>query len=126
MASLFDIHVRNTLERYVTSSDFKSWLRDRVKWQVQGFEPGFNAEDRERFTATVAARIRKKARRPIYLFGVRIWRAPERMNVCASEAERIVTDFLRDERIQFGDPQYYWDDGADLADADMEYWEGCP
>jgi len=126
MASLLDMHIEQSLDRYLKSEGFKSWLGLRVKWMVQGFEPGFDLKDRERFTETVAKRIHDKARRPVYLFGYRIWRKRESWEFCRREAERIVTDFLRDDRIKFGDPRYFWTDGIDLADEDMSYWEACP
>jgi hypothetical protein len=126
MTSLLDLHIQNTIDRYFASAGFKDWLSRRVGWAMQGLEPGFKLADREAFTTTVALRIREKARRPIYFIGFRIWRARYSMDFCDREAERIVTEFLRNDGIKFGDPAYYWGDGAALADADMEYWETCP
>jgi len=128
--SLFDMaiasKVKSTLDAHFASPQFKAWLRTRIKWAVQGFEPGYDMKQRQEFTATVADRIYEKARRPVYLFGYRIWRARESREWCAKQAERIVTDFIRDEKVKFGHPDYSWRDGSDLADEDMSYWEGCP
>jgi hypothetical protein len=123
--SLFDVRVRETLDRYFASPEFKDWLRLRVKWSMQGFEPGYEIRDRERFTETVARRIRQKARCPVCLMGHRIWRARLPWAQCRWHAELIVTEFLKDDRIKFGDPRFDWTDGAELADTDMSYWERC-
>lgn len=128
--SLLDMAISNkvktTLDAYFAGPKFKSWLSTRIKWTIQGFEPGYDMKDREAFTATVASRIYQKARRPVYLFGYRIWRRRERPEWCAEQAERIVTEFIRGEKVKFGDPAYDWKDGSDLADDDMSYWEACP
>jgi len=111
---------------YLASPKFKEQLRRHVNWAMQGYASAYGPKDREQFTQTVADRIYLKARNPVYLFGVRIWRKRPALEWCASEAERIVTDFLRSENIQFGEAGFYWGDGHELADADMEYWESCP
>ncbi len=110
---------------YLSSDEFRSDMRLWTGWAIQGFEHGFKFADRERFTATVAARIHDKARNPVMLFGRRVWRKRMDPAGCAKIAEQIVTDFLKEERIKFGDPRYHWGDGIDLADADMDYWERC-
>lgn len=111
---------------YFNSREFKEQISRHVKWAVQGFDHGFSIKHREEFTRTIAERIHQKSRIPVYLWGYRIWRSRMPVAECAVEAERIVTDFLRDEGIKFGDPRFYWGDGVELADADMDYWEGCP
>lgn len=130
MGSLLDRYVERVASDAVTSffksPEFKAKLAKHVGWAIQGYAPAYGPRDREQFTQTVTDRIRDKARNPVYLFGFRIWRKRPALEWCASEAERIVTDFLRSENIRFGEVGFYWGDGHDLADADMEYWEECP
>lgn len=129
-ASVFDMWIERISEdavrSYFQSAEFKGMIRKHVRWAIQGYEPGFGSKDRQAFTESVAAYIRRHARNPVYLFGVRVWRKPPALEFCATEAERIVTDFLASEKVQFGDARYEWLDGADLAEADMDYWEQCP
>jgi hypothetical protein len=123
--SLLELHVQRVLGDYLRSPEFKAHIAKCVRWGLQGFASGYAFEDRERFTKTVAKRLRKRARRPIYFMGRRIWWARETWAFCSKEAERIVTEFLRGEKIKFGDPRFDWNCGADLADTDMDYWEAC-
>lgn len=111
---------------YLASPEFEEQLRRHVRWAMQGYEPGFSMKDRERFTQTVADRIHEKARNPVYLFGLRIWRRKPDRKWCWQTADGIVEAFLDSEKIKFGDPRFYWGDGVELADNDMEYWESCP
>uniref|UniRef100_UPI0035C9EE10 hypothetical protein n=1 Tax=uncultured Sphingomonas sp. TaxID=158754 RepID=UPI0035C9EE10 len=129
MGSLLDRYVEtvatDAVRSYLASDRFKALVRRCAAWAVQGLEPGYKFADREAFTKTVADRIHEKAREPVRLFGQRIWRKRMDPAECGKIAEQIVTDFLRGERIKFGDPRYDWSDGQDLADEDMQYWETC-
>lgn len=126
MSSLFTQTVERHVDNYLASPEFKSWFGIRVKWAIQGFHDGFDMKDRERFTATVAKRVRQKARRPIHWLGRRVWRARYPIQWCADQAEQMVTAFIRDSRIKFGDPDFDWKDGHDIADEEMSQWEKCP
>jgi hypothetical protein len=123
MASLIETTVERHLDSYLKSSEFNGWLRQRVKWTLQGFEEGYDLKDRERFTETVAARIRAKIKRPTRLLWWRVWWLPLKWDECRKIAENVVTDFLRNEGIKFGDPNFHWADGHDIADEEMSYWE---
>lgn len=128
MTSLFDQAIKDGCDRAfakMTAPD--GWLTRRlrrdVKWILQGFEPGYGTRQREAFTATVANRIHEKARKRLVVCGIRLWRVRYPLEWCATEAERIVSDWLDDEHIKFGDPAFHWADGQELADEDMSYWE---
>lgn len=129
MTSILDSWIERTAEGavrdYFNGDAFKAMLAKHVRWAVQGYEPGFGPKEREQFTQTVADYIHDHARRPIYLFGIRIWRAREPMEWCLEHAEVIVTEFLKASRIKFGDPQFYWEEGHELAAEDMSYWEAA-
>ena len=105
------------------------WLREQIalhiRWHMHGFEPGFGLKERQEFTASVAGRLRARARDRVRLFGIPLWarRRPEAW--CADMAESVVTNFLESDRIKFGDPRYDWSDGCDLADEEMSYWEAA-
>jgi hypothetical protein len=130
MSSLFDSWIKfvatNSVAAHVGSLAFKAQVAKHVRWSLQGFEAGFGFKRREAFTLTVARRLHEKAREPVYLFGRRIWRRRMSWEWCEAEAENIVSNWLTDERIKFGDANYHWDNGVEIADADMEYWEACP
>ena len=123
MTSLIEAKVERHLSAYLDSQDFKSWFSRRIKWTVQGFEAGFDLKDRERFTETVAARIRAKSKRSTTILWWTVWWLPMKWHECRRHAEQIVTDWLRDEGIKFGDPNFYWGDGHAIADEEMSYWE---
>jgi hypothetical protein len=128
--SLFDRYVErvatDAVREYLASASFKEQLKRHIGWVVAGFEPGYSLAEREAFTKTVAARIRDKARFPVYFLGRRIWRKRGTKEWAYDTADGIVEAFLHMEKIKFGHPAYDWTDGQDLADDDMEYWESCP
>jgi len=129
MASLVDRKIAEIADRAwreITSPG--GWLFEQIKlharWVKQGFEPGYGIAQRAAFTASVADRVERKARRRKRIFGLPLWLEPYPRAWCEEEAERIVTDWLGAERIKFGDARYYWNNGHELADEDMSYWEG--
>ena len=122
--SLFELAIRNHVRDFMASDEFKSFIRTRMCWALQGYEPGFGGDQREAFTATVAKRIRSKARsHRVRLFGLPLWLARYPIEWCEERAEQMVTDFLKDNRIKFGDPRFDWSDGDAVADEEMSYWE---
>lgn len=124
MADLIARAVNAHLEVYTRSPEFKAMLTRLVKWGVQGFERGYDASARKAFTASVAARIYAKARsHRVVLLGLPLWRVRYPYEWCEDRAEEIVTEWLRDERIKFGDRRFDWSDGNDIADEEMSYWE---
>lgn len=129
-SSLFDRAIERACEdAFAKSIAPGGWLRERLRlyvgWTVWGFAPGFGLKERESFTETVANRIYERARKRVKFLGARLWRVPYSEEWCAEEAERIVTEWLKDERIKFGDDRYDWTDGHELADEDMSYWEAA-
>lgn len=128
MSSLVDrkiAEIGDRVWREITSPG--GWLYEQIKrhlrWEHEGFEPGYKLKHREAFTATVADRIEQKARRRKRLFGLPLWLEPYPRPWCEIEADRIVSDWMKTERIKFGDARYHWFDGHELADDDMSYWE---
>lgn len=111
---------------FLASDKFRAMLSMHVKWALEGFAPGFGLKDRRVFTETVAQRIKEKARDPVRILGMTIWHKPPPDDFCAKTAEEIVSNFLRQESIEFGDPAYDWSEGSDLADEEMHHWEACP
>lgn len=108
---------------YLHSDGFKAQLRKHIRWTREGFAPGYKLADRERFTATVADRIDRFARRRVRLFGIPLWKAKMDRAWVEDQAEQMVTEFLKDSDIQFCDPDFHWDDGHEIADENMSYWE---
>lgn len=128
MVSRLDMRIQEIVEaKLARDLGQGGWLRERirkhVRWIVQGFEPNYDLKEREAFTASVADRIYAKARRRLTIFGIPLWLIRERREWCEEEAEEMVTRFLESERIKFGDDRYCWDDGSDIADDEMSYWE---
>lgn len=120
--SLLERKVAGYLDGYLAPDEFRSFLSKRIRWAVQGFTPGFDMDDRERFTRTVERRLFWRSRRWIEWGAVR-FRWFRTAADCAADAEVIVTEFLRDSRIKFGDPDFWWADGHDIADEVMSYYE---
>lgn len=123
--SLLDITIRRKVEKTMPGIIESDWFRKRLRWAIEGFEPGYRMKDRERFTKTVARRLFWKSRTrktigPVTFRWFRDWRG------CEAEAEQIVTEWLRDERMKFGDDRFFWGDGHDLADEVMSYYEDDP
>jgi hypothetical protein len=124
MADLIARAVNAHLDVYTRSPEFRSLLTRLVRWGAQGYECGFGPKERRAFTASVAGRIREKARSGhIRLFGVSLWKTRYPYEWCEERAEAIVTEWLRDERMKFGDPRFYWSDGIAIADEEMSNWE---
>lgn len=108
---------------YLHSDGFKARLRKHMRWMREGLAPGYRLVDREKFTATVADRIDRFARRRVHLFGIRLWKAKMDRAWVEDQAEQMVTEFLKDSRIRFGEPGFFWGNGHDIADENMSYWE---
>jgi hypothetical protein len=128
MATLLDLAIKDSVDRaFAKALAPEGWLRNQirlhVRWVVWGFVPPFDIKHRAAFTATVAERIHERARKRLRLFGLSLWRVRYPMEWCAAEAEDIVTEWLKSDRIKFGDARYCWDDGRDVADEAMSYWD---
>jgi hypothetical protein len=127
--SYLDIKIRETVNRVFDEATAEGgWLRELIRkhvaWHMQGFEPGYSFADRERFTESVAERIQEKGvRRRVRLFGLKLWDVRYSIEWCRGYANGLVTEWLKDERIKFGDQRFYWDDGKDIADEDLDHWE---
>jgi hypothetical protein len=127
MTTLLDLRIERTIDRYFASPEFKAKQRRWVRYIVQGFADGYKIADREAFTQTVADRIHARARSGSFkLFGVKLWKYRYSKAWCLEQAERIVTEWLRDEGIKFGDPRFFWGNGTAIADEEMSHWEAIP
>lgn len=94
-----------------------------AKWEVQGYEPGFNASHRSKFTQALSDEIQKIVFKTISIAGIPVRKVPRSKEWCDKMAETIVTGFLSHEKIKFGNSRFDWNSVDRLITVSKGYLE---